>query len=617
MTAIDFEIVERTRAAAVERLRMARTVVGSWLGELSSSALSTATATCAIALSNRDGPDHRAAELVRKGLNWLAENRNADGGWGDTVDSPSNISTTTLAWAAFGATDESEGTQRPIVTGAEDWLKGRIGGLSSEQIAQAIGSAYGSDRTFSTPILTMCALAGCLGKGPAAWRYVPALPFELAALPHSWFRRLGLPVVSYALPALIAIGQVRQFHYPTRNPLSGFLRTITKRRTLDVLEQIQPESGGYLEAAPLTSFVVMSLVSMGLRDHPVVNRGLEFLAETVRADGSWPIDTSLDTWTTTLAINALAAGGHLADRLSMDERSRSVRWLLAQQYQREHPYTHAAPGGWAWTDLSGGVPDADDTAGALLALWNCGQMRDCNAELAGRIKSAAIAGIGWLLDLQNRDGGLPTFCRGWGRLPFDRSSPDLTAHTLRAWYVWRPVVENALQRRIDRGADKALRYLLASQRPEGCWLPLWFGNQSGKYLENPLYGTTRVLRAGECVELDRRAWSLALARGREWVRRAQNEDGGWGGTFGAPSSIEETALALETLPDAAHENDVESGTAITRGCAWLAKQTGRGQNFIPTPIGLYFAKLWYAERLYPLLFTVGALERVMSKLVPH
>jgi squalene-hopene/tetraprenyl-beta-curcumene cyclase len=27
----------------------------------------------------------------------------------------------------------------------------------------------------------------------------------------------------------------------------------------------------------------------------------------------------------------------------------------------------------------------------------------------------------------------------------------------------------------------------------------------------------------------------------------------------------------------------------------------------PAPIGFYFAKLWYFERLYPLIFTVGAL----------
>jgi squalene-hopene/tetraprenyl-beta-curcumene cyclase len=27
----------------------------------------------------------------------------------------------------------------------------------------------------------------------------------------------------------------------------------------------------------------------------------------------------------------------------------------------------------------------------------------------------------------------------------------------------------------------------------------------------------------------------------------------------------------------------------------------------PSPIGLYFAKLWYYEKLYPLIFTVASL----------
>ncbi len=30
----------------------------------------------------------------------------------------------------------------------------------------------------------------------------------------------------------------------------------------------------------------------------------------------------------------------------------------------------------------------------------------------------------------------------------------------------------------------------------------------------------------------------------------------------------------------------------------------------PAPIGFYFAKLWYYERLYPMVFTVAALEAV-------
>ena len=71
---------------------------GHWVGKLSSSALSTATAVTA--LSNVDRATHAA--LIDGGLRWLAENRNADGGWGDTVKSKSNISTTALCWAAFG-----------------------------------------------------------------------------------------------------------------------------------------------------------------------------------------------------------------------------------------------------------------------------------------------------------------------------------------------------------------------------------------------------------------------------------------------------------------------------------------------------------------------------------
>ena len=58
--------------------------------------------------------------------------------------------------------------------------------------------------------------------------------------------------------------------------------------------------------------------------------------------------------------------------LTPEQRMTLREWLLAQQYRAEHPYTHAKPGGWAWTPLPGGVPDADDTPGALLALLELG-----------------------------------------------------------------------------------------------------------------------------------------------------------------------------------------------------------------------------------------------------
>src|SRR5207249_987680 len=167
---------------------------------------------------------------------------------------------------------------------------------------------YGKDRTFSAPILMMCAISGRMGSGADGWKDVVPLPFELAALPQRLFAALRLPVVSYALPALIAIGQARHHHLPTRNPLTRFVRNLTQARTLDVLTRIQPSSGGFLEATPLTSFVTMSLAASGQVNHPVTKKGVEFLVASQRDDGSWPIDTNLATWVTTLSVNALFAG---------------------------------------------------------------------------------------------------------------------------------------------------------------------------------------------------------------------------------------------------------------------------------------------------------------------
>ena len=72
---------------------------------------------------------------------------------------------------------------------------------------------------------------------------------------------------------------------------------------------MQPSSGGYLEAIPLTSFVLMSSHRgrAGGATTPLCVNGVQFLGRYgKRDDGSWPIDTNLATWNTTLAINALS-----------------------------------------------------------------------------------------------------------------------------------------------------------------------------------------------------------------------------------------------------------------------------------------------------------------------
>src|SRR5262249_38086633 len=210
-----------------------------------------------------------------------------------------------------------------------------------------------------------------------------------ARLPQSWFRLVRLHVVSYALPALIAIGQVIYHHRPPWNPITRLIRSLSKKGSLRVLERIQPSNGGFLEATPLTSFVTLSLASCGLAEHVGTRKGVEFIVNSVRPGGSWPIDTNLSAWVPRLAVNAPSR----ADSLGvLTDKNRLKHWLLRQQFHGWLPYTGQYASGWAWTDLPGGVSDADDTPGAVISL------RELMNEPTGgatyeQIMSSALGGL--------------------------------------------------------------------------------------------------------------------------------------------------------------------------------------------------------------------------------
>ena len=563
------------------------------------------------------GQQAEIGRQVEAGFDWLCDQQNEDGGFGDTPQNYSNISTTMLVIAATHAAGRADANQE-MLTKANAYV-------DSQGSIEGLRRRYGKDKTFAVPILANCAMAGIV-----SWKEVAAFPFEAACVPQRFYHLMQLPVVSYAIPALVAIGQAK-FHFdPPWDPVRKSIRRWSIGRSLNVLEKMQPSSGGFLEAVPLTSFVAMGLIKTGKVDHPVVQQGMQFLIDSFceepsadqEALGSWPIDTNLATWSTTLSINAVANDASGLKEIVQQEPQRwadCVDWILSCQNQTVHPFTGSPPGGWGWTDLPGAVPDADDTPGAMLALKGMLATEQFENQKT-EIISAARNGVGWLLKLQNRDQGWPTFCRGWGKFPFDRSGADITAHVIRGLLAWRKtngLFDNAdfTRQQVDNAIDKGFEFLGRQQRDDGSWNPLWFGNQDWPNEENPFYGTAKVLAAyRDAGYFD----TKAAGNGLEWLIENQSASGGWGGgpAVGWPidslghSSVEETALCCEILLDS---KDPGHAQAAWRGVEWLVRAGDAGCLQQCSPIGFYFAKLWYFEKSYPLIFATAALAKAKNK----
>jgi squalene-hopene/tetraprenyl-beta-curcumene cyclase len=208
---------------------------------------------------------------------------------------------------------------------------------------------------------------------------------------------------------------------------------------------------------------------------------------------------------------------------------------------------------------------------------------------------------------------------------------------------------------IRAATAKGKQSLYDTQRPDGSWLPLWFGNENQPDDGNPVYGTSRVLAAFR--DLDWLDESQAQSAG-QWLIDAQNDDGGWGGgasikewlqshvspDLEVSSSVEETALAVDALATVLLSGrNLEAGSGVQTGCTpgdsrqdgsklssqetaagnhacpeaiirgveFLLGSVDDGRHRVPWPIGFYFAKLWYHEQLYPLVFATTALGKFL------
>jgi hypothetical protein len=209
------------------------------------------------------------------------------------------------------------------------------------------------------------------------------------------------------------------------------------------------------------------------------------------------------------------------------------------------------------------IPDADDTAVALLLLHDLGESVDPSVLKA----------------FEAKDGSFVSF-------PYERhSSVGVNVHVLHALarVPGYPDAERAIERICD---------YLADQHSGLFWIDKWH--------ISPLYATAHVLRAlNDLAPHHQRRVAHLVERSRDWLRHSQNADGSWG-FYGQPTP-EETAYGLLALAVSADDRDMPHCQAAAQ---YLRQAKAAGVEHPP---------LWIDKCLYiPPLVVNAAVDAALA-----
>lgn len=334
-----------------------------------------------------------------------------------------------------------------------------------------------------------------------------------------------------------------------------------------MLDRIEPD-GTFLNYFSATFLMIFALMALGYtKNHPVITKaikGLESMQVTIDRFKHMQY-TSANIWNTTLISYAMQAAGVLPSSETVQEANHYLlqkQQLLYGDWVVHNPDT--LPGGWGFSNSNTINPDVDDSTAALRAIKHFAKR---NPDYRGAWDRGSI----WVMSMQNSDGGWPAFERGidnklLSALPLqgaeylllDPSSADLTGRTLEFFGNFTKL--NKTHPSVKAG----INWLVNNQKDDGSWYGRW-----GICYIYGAWSALTGLRAVRSME------QATIAKAISWLKKIQNEDGGWGESCNSDiqrsyvplgaSTLTHTAWAVDALIACTDEHSKE----IERGVEFL------------------------------------------------
>ncbi|MGH9604558.1 MAG: squalene--hopene cyclase [Terracidiphilus sp.] len=646
----DLKDVDSAAARSREYLLSRQHPDGSWCGELEADSMLEADYIFLHKLldTGDTGRLHRAlAEMFRF--------QNEDGSWSLYPGGPGNISLSVKCYFAGKLMDISPAD--PRMARCREWVLAHGGVVKCN--------------TFTK--IYLC------GLGQYDYDAVPAIPPEIVLFPNwfyfniyeisSWSRSIIVPLaIIYAkkpfrkIPPEQGIDELfvggranaelhlrmdrknliswrnfflvadRMTHWFEAVHIRPLRKLALKHAEKWLLERLEMTDGlGAIYPAMLNAIIALRCLGYSEDDPQVIRARDEFeklgieqpATEAVPEPTFRMMPAVSPVWDTAQAVFALGEAGVPRDHPRM---VKAADWILSKEVRHKGDWSvkvpHTEPGGWYFEINNEFYPDTDDTGQVLLALSRVDNPRERYQH------DVCQRAIDWIFAMQCKNGGWGSFDKDNTRMIFqhipfadhnamlDPPTVDITGRMLEMLATYGYT-------RADKRVEKAVKFILREQEPDGSWF--------GRWGVNYIYGTFLVLRGLDAIGIDHHEPQIQQAA--EWIRMVQNPDGGWGETCGSyddpdtrgigPSTPSQTAWALLGLLAAGDDRS----DSLAKGVRWLLtgqrpdgswdESTGAGAARQALYTGTGFPRVFYlAYTLYRQYFPLLALttyKRAMDR----